>query len=207
MLRVGLTGGIASGKSSVAAMFARRGARVIRADEIAHGLMRPGEPVYAEVVSHFGREIVQEDGSIDRARLAEEAFGGGRIEELNRIVHPAVVARQEQWMNEVAAEDAGAVAMVEAALILEAGVASRFDKIVVVTCETGQRAQRFAARSGMGLQQAGVEVERRMKVQMPESEKVKHADYVVDNSGPLAATERQVERIYADLRSLSAASR
>ena len=149
MLRVGLTGGLASGKSLVAELFERRGAHVIRADEIAHQLMAPGQSVYQEVVKHFGREIVKADGSIDRARLAALSFDGGRIAELNAIVHPAVIARQEQWMDEVGKENPQAVAMVEAALLMEAGVAGRFDKIVVVTCGGQQRASRFAARTGL----------------------------------------------------------
>ena len=104
-LRVGLTGGLACGKSTVANMFAALGAKVIQADPIAHDLMRPGQPVYEEVVRHFGREIVQPDGAINRAKLAELVFAGGRVQELNKIVHPAVIQRQEQWMAEITERD------------------------------------------------------------------------------------------------------
>ena len=203
MLRVGLTGGLASGKSLVAELFERRGARVIRADEIAHQLMAPGQAVHHEVVKHFGRQIVKADGSIDRAKLATLAFDGGRIAELNAIVHPAVIARQEQWMDEIAKENPQAVVMVEAALLMEAGVADRFDKIVVVTCGGQQRAPRFAARTGLSAEQAAAEVARRMRAQIAEEEKARRADYVVDNSGTPEATEQQVEKIYAELARLA----
>ena len=118
MLRVGLTGGFACGKTTVAQMMAQRGAHVVLADEIAHQLMRPGEPVYYEVVRHFGPDVVGIDGGIDRKKLAEAAFGSGRIQELNQIVHPAVIARQDAWMNEIAAQDPNGIAVVEAALML-----------------------------------------------------------------------------------------
>ena len=203
MLRVGLTGGLASGKSLVAEFFERRGARVIRADEIAHQLMAPGQAVHQEVVKHFGRQIVKADGSIDRAKLATLAFDGGRIAELNAIVHPAVIARQEQWMDEIAKENPQAVAMVEAALLMEAGVADRFDKIVVVTCGGQQRAPRFAARTGLSAEQAAAEVARRMRAQIGEEEKARRADYVIDNSGTPEATEQQVEKIYGELARLA----
>ena len=203
MLRVGLTGGLASGKSLVAELFERRGARVIRADEIAHQLMAPGQAVHQEVVKHFGGQIVKADGSIDRAKLATLAFDGGRIAELNAIVHPAVIARQEQWMDEIAKENPQAVAMVEAALLMEAGVADRFDKIVVVTCGGQQRAPRFAARTGLSAEQAAAEVARRMRAQIGEEEKARRADYVIDNSGAPEATEQQVEKIYGELARLA----
>src|SRR5579862_3807833 len=148
MLKVGLTGGIASGKSVVGEMFAALGAQVIQADAIAHQLMQPGEAVYDEVVRQFGDEILNPDGSVNRARLAEAAFGNSRIEELNHIVHPAVLQRQEEWMTEVGRRDSRSIAMVEAALILEAGAAHQFDRLVVVTCRPEQRVERWAARVG-----------------------------------------------------------
>jgi hypothetical protein len=105
VLRVGLTGGIACGKSTVGRMFSDLSAHLIEADTIAHELYRPGEPVYKELVEKFGPEIVRPDGEIDRARLAGLAFDGGRVDELNKIVHPAVIRRQEQWMHQVGAID------------------------------------------------------------------------------------------------------
>ena len=134
MLKVGLTGGVACGKSTIGQMLVARGAHLVRADDIAHQLMQPGKAVYEKVRQHFGPSIVHQDGSIDRLKLAEAAFGGGRVEELNRIVHPAVIEHQNQWMEETGGSEPDAVVIVEAALILEAGVQGRFDKLIVVTC-------------------------------------------------------------------------
>ena len=206
MLKLGLTGGIASGKSVVGEIFVKLGAHLIQADAVAHSLMQPGRAVYEEVVRHFGSEILSPDGSINRPRLAEAAFGapGGappRIKELNEIVHPAVIDHENKWMQEISRRDPNAIAIVEAALILESGTASRFDHLIVVTCQPEQRVQRFARRLGISEDAARAEVARRMAAQMPDEEKIKAADFVIDNSGSLAATEQQVHRVFAALRS------
>ena len=203
MLRVGLTGGVACGKTTVAGMMRERGAYVALADDIAHQLMRPGQPVYYDVVRHFGSDIVAIDSSIDRKKLAEAAFGSGRIQELNQIVHPAVIARQEAWMDEVAVQDPGGIAVVEAALLLEAGVGKRFDKLVVVVCTLPQKIERFARRHSLDLAAAEREVTRRMAAQLPDEEKVRVADYLLDNSGPLAALEVKVDALMEGLRRLA----
>jgi len=204
LLKVGLTGGIASGKSVVGEMFVAFGAHLIRADEISHELMRPGQKVHDEVVAHFGRDILDSDATVNRAKLAEAAFspgpsGASRVEELNRIVHPAVIRAQEEWMEEVGHSDPNAIAIVEAALIIEAGAAKRFDRLIVVTCSDEQRVARFATRQKLDLDAARKEVERRMAAQLPEAEKVKAADYVIDNSGSLDRTRQQVEEIWAKI--------
>ena len=203
MLHVGLTGGLACGKSTVAKMFAELGAQVIDADQIVHDLYRRGEPVYHQLVEKFGKGILAEDGEIDRGRLATVAFDDGRVQELNRIVHPAVVARQREWMTEAAIRQPNVVAMVEAALILEAGGKSRYDKIVVVICKPEQKVLRYAVRANCGEAIAREEVERRTKVQMTDIQKAALADYVVDNSGTLEQTRRQVENIYKELEALA----
>ena len=203
MLKVGLTGGIAVGKSVVGEMFAACGVHVIQADEIAHQLIQPGEAVYREVVAHFGPAILNPDGRVNRACLAELAFGGpdhpSRVEELNQIIHPAVIRRQEEWMAEVGRHDPHSIAMVEAALILEARMAKGFDRLIVVTCRPEQRIDRWARRLKVDSETALREVTRRMAAQLPDEEKIKAADYVVDNSGALAVTARQVKKIYAEL--------
>jgi len=208
MLKVGLTGGIASGKSVVGEMFVALGAHLVQADNIAHQLMLPGEAVYNEVVRHFGGAILNPDGSVNRARLAEAAFGSSpsapapassRVNELNRIVHPAVIRSQEGWMEETGRQDPRAVAIVEAALILEAGAAKRFDRLIVVTCSDEQRVARFAARQKLDLEEARKEVNRRMAAQLPEAEKVKAADFVIDNSGSLEQTREQVQQMWKKL--------
>jgi len=199
LLRVGLTGGVACGKTTVAGMMRQRGAHVVLADEVAHDLMRPGQPVYYEVVRHFGSDIVAIDGSIDRKKLAEAAFGSGRIQELNQLVHPAVIARQDAWTNEMAAQYPDGIAVVEAALMLEAGVGKRFDKLVVVVCTMAQKIERFARRHNLDVAAAEREVTRRMAAQLPDEEKVRVADYVLDNSGPLADLEVKVDALMAEL--------
>ena len=206
MLKVGLTGGIASGKSVVGEMFVALGAHLIHADQIAHELMQPGEPVYQEVVRRFGPGILNPDGTISRPKLAEVAFGSpneniaSRVEELNRIVHPSVIQMQDQWMEQVGQDHPDAVAIVEAALIVEAGAAERFYRLVVVTCRPEQRVQRFAQRLKLDLDTARMEVNRRMAAQIPDEEKSKLADYVIDNSGSLDATEKQVREVYGRLK-------
>lgn len=214
MLKVGLTGGIASGKSVVGEMFVALGAHLVQADRIAHTLMRPGEAVYNEVVRHFGREILNPDGSVNRAKLAELAFAAGsdgdrtsRIVELNRIVHPAVIRSQDEWMQAIGQQDPKGVAIVEAALILEAGLKDRFQRLVVVTCDQEQRVARFAVRQKLGYEAARAEVERRMAAQLPESEKIKAADFVIDNSGSLQHTREQVRHVWEQLRAEAAKPR
>lgn len=203
MLRVGLTGGISCGKSTVGKMFSDLGAHLIEADTIAHELYRPGEPVYKELLEKFGPDIIRPDGEIDRPRLATAAFDRGRVEELNKIVHPAVLKRQEQWMYQVGEKDPYAVAIVEAALILEAGARSRFDTIIVVMCRPEQKVSRYAERSGIPESAARAEVQRRSNAQMSDDEKARRADFVIDNSGPVERTRQQVERVYAELRVLA----
>jgi dephospho-CoA kinase len=209
MLKVGLTGGIAAGKSVVGEMFVALGAHLVQADRIAHSLMQPGEAVYNEVVRHFGREILNPDCSVNRAKLAEVAFGPAtapegkrtsRIEELNRIVHPVVIRSQDAWMQEMGRQDPHAVAIVEAALLLEAGVGEHFDRLVVVTCSAEQRVARFAARQKIDLEVARKEVVRRMAAQLPDEEKIKAADHVIDNSGSLEKTREQVRAVWEKLQ-------
>ncbi len=213
MLKVGLTGGIASGKSAVGEMLVALGAHLVQADRIAHELMRPGEAVYNEVVRHFGGEILNPDGSVNRTKLAEAAFGpatlpegarASRVLELNRIVHPAVIRSQDAWLREIGRHDPQGVAVVEAALILEAGSADRFDRLIVVTCGPQQRVARFAARQKMDLKAARKEVHRRMAAQLPEEEKIKAADYVIDNSGSLEHTRELVRQVWEKLRTEAA---
>ena len=221
MLKVGLTGGIAAGKSVVGGMFVALGACLVQADRIAHSLMRPGEAVYNEVVRHFGREILNPDGSVNRGKLAEAAFGPAtapeskrasriqqsRIEELNRIVHPAVLRSQDEWMQEMGRQDPHAIAIVEAALILEAGAADHFDRLVVITCNAEQRVTRFATRQKVDIEAARKEVVRRMAAQLPDEEKIKAADFVIDNSGSLELTRKQAQAVWERLHAEAQAGR
>jgi dephospho-CoA kinase len=201
LLKVGLTGGMACGKSVVGEMFLALGAHVIQSDNVAHQLMQPGEAVYEEVVRRFDAAILNPDRTVNRAKLAEAAFGRPpRIAELNRIVHPAVIDYENRWMQEIAQRDAHAIAIVEAALILEAGSANRFDRLVVVTCRPEQRIERWATRTNVDLQTARREVTRRMAAQLPDEDKIKAADYVIDNSASFEQTQKKVEQVYRTLQ-------
>lgn len=209
-LRVGLTGGLATGKTSVAQMFASRGAYLMHADKVAHELMEPNQPVYDEVVRHFGASIVDSDGTINRSRLAALAFEGERVLELNAIVHPAVTVRMHEWFAEMSEFDPKGILVFEAALILEAGMGKYFDKLIVVTSNREQKLERFAQRvlgtsvsNTEELEKALRDAEKRLGAQLSESEKVAAADYVINNSGSLGETERQVNKIFKELQALS----
>lgn len=203
MLRIGLTGGIACGKSTVAGMLVKRGARLLQADTLAHQLYAPGTAVYDQVVRCFGRDILNLDGTINRAALANVVFPN-RIAELNAIVHPAVIRSQKEWMDEMERADPQAIAVVEAALIIEAGAEKDFDKLIVVTCDFERKVERYAIRAAVVLHAARAEVERRSVAQLSDDDKARHADYIIRNSGSLAETEQQVETIWEQLRAPAA---
>lgn len=199
MLRVGLTGGVACGKSTVGEMLAGHGAHFLKADTLAHHLYAPGTEVYKEIVRRFGAEVLKPDGSINRAKLADLIFPD-RVGELNDIVHPAVIQTQRKWMDEVERQDPHGIAVVEAALIVEAGAVKDFDKIIVVTCSFDGKVVRYAGRTGTSLEAARKEVIRRTAAQLSDEEKCRHATYIIDNSGSLEDTQRQVEKIWNELR-------
>jgi dephospho-CoA kinase len=180
-------------------MLARRGAHTLSADRLAHQVYEPGAAVYDEVVRRFGRQILDDDGRINRKKLADVVFPG-RIDELNAVVHPAVIAAQTSWMNDMERRDPRAVALVEAALLLEAGAEKDFDRVIVVTCGFEQKVKRFAQRAGLPLEQARAEVERRSAAQFSDPEKARRGDYVIENSGSVADLEPQVEKIWSELQ-------
>src|ERR1700761_8070824 len=180
-------------------MFQKRGAYVIQADRVAHELMSPGHKVYDEVVAHFGREVLNSDGSINRPRLASAAFPD-KIHDLNKIVHPAVLDYQDRWMDKIGEQHPDAVTIVEAALLFEAKCEKRFNKIIVVRTPFDTKVQRFAAKMKLPTGEARIEVLRRMNAQISEEEKARRADYVIDNNGVLDHTEEQVEKVWLDLQ-------
>ncbi len=201
MLKIGLTGGIATGKSLVGNMFADLGVHVIDADSIGHELMNPGEPVYDEIVKRFGTEILNPDKTVNRAKLAELAFDQRRprIYELNSLLHPGIIQRYEKRMEEIGAREANAIVMLEAALLLEAGLRRRFDRIIVVSCKPQQRIERWEQRQKVDADAAKREVTRRMMAQAPDEAKIQAADYVIDNSGSVEETRKQVKQVYEAL--------
>jgi dephospho-CoA kinase len=217
MLRVGLTGGLGSGKSAVAGYLRDLGAEVIEADELGRVLMEPGQQVYAEIVRAFGPEVVSPDGRLNRARLAQLAFEGGRLNELNAIVHPAVIAAQQRWMKKVFARDPAAVAVIESALIFEVvrdarargereGVLAdwrrRIDRIIVVTAPDELKIARYVARIG-ATEAAEADARLRLARQIPDREKVAKADYVLENTGDLAQLRAQVVDLWRRLKAES----
>lgn len=201
MLRVGLTGGISTGKTTVGRMFVEAGCHLIDSDHITHKLLEPGQAVYAAVVHEFGQRILAPDGTIDRRLLGDIVFKDPQARgTLNHLVHPAVIQRQQEWLNEMEANDPGGIAIVDAALMIEVGTYKRYDKVVVVTCSRVTQKQRLAQRSGW----TDDEAEARIRSQMPMEEKVKFADFLIDNSGDLEDTRRQVGEVNSRLRELAA---
>jgi dephospho-CoA kinase len=208
-------------------MFSELGLHVLDADVIAHELLHPGTSVYARLLETFGPAILTgESGSaIDRAKLAAAAFQAqpSRVDELNAIVHPAVIAQQEEWMQSVGASSPAAIGVVEAALIYEAGSASRFDKMIVVVAPVQAKIERYAERvlaaaeaeNPVGpaervrlIEAARADAERRISAQMPDEEKARRADFVIDNSRGFEHLKAQVDAVVSALKSAaSVASR
>jgi len=213
MLRAGLTGGLGSGKSTVAAILREHGLHVLEADAIARAMMQPGQDVFRRIVEWFGPSVVLPDGSLDRGRLASLAFDHSRLAELNRIVHPPVIEEQERRMSEIFAGDPHAIVVIESALVFEADAWGtvpnwhrRFDRIILVTAPEELRIQRFLARilppGATPDERAAAErdVRSRIAAQLPDSAKIPRSDFVIDNSGSLESTRLQTERVVADLR-------
>jgi dephospho-CoA kinase len=192
----GLTGGIASGKSTVGGMFAEFGAKVIDADRLGHELIRSPLPTYHEIVHHFGFEILDAEGEIDRKCLGGIVFADPeKLRLLNSIVHPRVIERVGQLATAYHLQDPHAVVLVEAALHYEAGIADRFAKMLVAWCRPEQQLERLIATTGVSREEA----ERRIAAQMSAAEKRRRADYVIDCSGTLEETSTQAKGIYAEL--------
>jgi dephospho-CoA kinase len=197
MLRVGLTGGIATGKSTVGAMFVELGCHLIESDQITHQLFEPGQAVHAAVVMQFGNRILERGGTIDRRILGEIVFKDPQARaKLNSLVHPAIIQRQQEWLKEMEAQDPHGIAIVDAALMIEVGTYKNYDKVVVVTCSREMQRERLRARSALSEE----EIESRIHSQMPTEEKIKYADFVIDNSGSIESTRVQVEKVYQELR-------
>jgi dephospho-CoA kinase len=213
MLRVGLTGGLGSGKSTAARLFAELGALVLQSDAIGREMMEPGEAVYAAIVAHFGESVVSDDGRLDRQALARIAFAEGRVEELNAIVHPAVIARQAELGEAIFASEPEAVVIVESALIFETNYGgegrwkSRFDRIILVAAPEELKIQRFVARAAAEAQisetrraELEAEARRRLAQQIPDGQKSAHCDYVLTNGGALTELEWQVDQLWPILK-------
>jgi dephospho-CoA kinase len=181
-------------------MFVECGARLIDADAIVHLLFRPGEAVNQAVVDAFGDRVRAVDGTIDRTVLGEVVFNNPQARErLNSIVHPAVIQRQKDWLDELSAREPDAVGIVDAALMIEVGTYRNYQKLIVVVCRPEEQRKRLRERSGLSDEQ----IEARIRSQMAMEEKTKFADYVIDNSGSIEDTRRQVEFIFDELKTLA----
>jgi dephospho-CoA kinase len=197
MLKVGLTGGLACGKTFVGEALAGFGCLLIQADLLGHEALEPDGDVYPLVVEEFGREILSGDGHIDRRLLAAQVFGAPeRLARLNALVHPYVMRREDEMIAEYAAREPRGIAVVEAAILIETGSYQRFDRVILVTCREEQQVERAMRRQGAEEQ----DVRARLSRQMPLAEKLKFADFVIDTSGEKANTLRQTEAVYQALR-------
>ncbi len=199
MLKAGLTGGLATGKSFVGEALASMGCYLIKADELGHQVLLKGGEAYEGVVREFGAGILGDDGEIDRQRLAALVFDDpARLEVLNGLVHPPVIQREELWITGIAARDPAAIVVVEAAILIETGSYKRFDRLIIVVCNEEQQLQRAMERGGASREK----VLARIRRQMPLEEKRKFAHYVIDTSGSKEATIRQTTEVYNLLRSI-----
>lgn len=200
MLRVGLTGGLASGKSFVGEALASLGCHLLKADELGHRLLLPGTAVYDRVVEAFGSSILDTEGRIARRLLASIVFDEPeKLSLLNSIVHPAVIEEEEKWMQRILASDPHGIAIVEAAILIETGSYKRFDKIVLAVCSDEQQIARAMKRDGLTREEA----QARLNRQMPLAEKRKFADFIIDTSGEKEQTLEQVRHLHEELRRLA----
>ena len=203
MLKVGLTGSIAVGKSYVLSVLAELGCRVLDADRTAREVVEPGTPGLERIVEEFGDDVLGPDGSLDRKRLGSIVFADGEKRELlNSIVHPLVFAEQDHWLAEQQNTDPDGIAVIDAALMIESGGFKRFDQLIVVWCDADVQLRRLMARDGI----SEAEAEKRIAAQMPQSEKKKFADHLINTTYGFEDTRRQTEEVFRKLKGSVGAS-
>lgn len=202
MLKVGLTGGIATGKSFVLGVLNKLGCEVLDSDRTARDVVEPGQPAFEEIVAYFGKQVVTTDGKLDRAKLGEIVFTDtAKREKLNSIVHPRVYEAQARWLAEIERGNPQAITIIDAALLIETGSFRRFDKLIVVHCEPEIQLERLMARNNLTREEAVA----RISSQMPSAEKLKYADFAINTSLGFEDTRNQVESLYQQLRELQPA--
>ena len=200
MLKVGLTGGIGTGKSHVAKIFIELGCYVFDADKIARQVVEPGEVGFEKVVAEFGKEILAEDGTIDRAKLGQIVFSSPeKREKLNQTLHPIIIAKQDSLISETINQNPNAIVIIDAALMIETGSYKRFDKLIVVYCDRESQIERVMKRNNLSCS----EVESRINSKMPSDEKRKYADIEIDTSGTFEETDIKVKAVYQELKELA----
>jgi dephospho-CoA kinase len=193
MLRVGLTGSIGVGKSFVASVFVELGCHVLDADQTAREVVMPGTPGLQAITQEFGEEILNTDGTLDRKRLGALIFADeNRRQRLNHILHPFIIARQDEIMREWEREDPNGIGIIDAALMIESGGYKRFDKLIVVHCRPEVQLERLMLRDKLTREEA----ERRINSQMPQEEKQKFADYLIDTSDGFELTRVRIVEVY-----------
>lgn len=197
MLRVGLTGSIGVGKSFVSGVLAELGCRVLDADETAREVVMPGSPALLDVVSRFGSGVLQNDGTLNRSKLGAMVFGDAvKRSTLNAILHPYIIAKQDERLRDWETSEPNAIAVVDAALMIESGGYKRFDKLIVVHCSGAVQVQRVMTRNKLSREEA----EKRIAAQMPQEEKKKFADYLIDTSDGFELTRSRTQEVYGRLR-------
>lgn len=200
MILVGLTGGLATGKSSVARIFQDNGAYVIDADELARQVVQPGKPAWRNIAQTFGAKVLNPDRTLNRAALAAVIFRNeAKRRRLNAIVHPRVAREQAKLTSAIVQKDPGAIIVYDVPLLFEAGVDKRVDKIIVVTADRATQIRRLMTRNGL----TRAEAVRRLRAQMPLRAKIARADEVIDGTLSFAQTKSEVERIVSQLKSLA----
>ncbi len=197
MLRVGLTGSIAVGKSFVTSVFAELGCHVLDADQTAREVVAPGAAGLKAVAEAFGEDVLAPDGTLDRERMASIVFADeAQRQRLNHILHPFIIARQDEILREWENEDPDGIGIVDAALMIESGGYKRFDKLIVVHCRPEVQLERLMLRNKLTL----AEAQRRIASQMPQEEKQKYADYLIDTSDGFESTRKRTVDVYNELR-------
>ena len=200
MLKVGLTGSIAVGKSFVVECFRELGCHVLDADKTARDVVRKGTPGLAKIISEFGEEILTADGELDRPKMASIVFGDEKMRLLlNSIIHPLVFESQNAWLEAREEEDPGGIAIVDAALMIESGGYRRFDKMIVVWCEPDIQFERLIKRDGL----SEADARKRIASQMPQDEKKRYADFLIDTSDGFEPTREQCIQVHSKLLELS----
>jgi len=199
MLKVGLTGSIAVGKSFVLGVLKELGCHVLDADEVAREVVKPGTAGLRAVVEAFGDEILRADGTLDRSKLGSIVFTDeNKRRQINSILHPFIITAQDEELRQLEREDPQGIAVVDAALMIESGAYKRFDKLIVVHCDPEIQLQRLMKRDKLSREDA----ERRINSQMPQEEKKRYADFLIDTSGPFESTRQQVELAFHELKNI-----
>ena len=197
MLKVGLTGSIAVGKSYVLGVLAELGCHVIDADQIARDVVEPGTKGLELIRNAFGDEVLGAEGRLDRSKLGAIVFlDEGKRTQLNALLHPLIIAAQDERIRELQETDPNGIVVIDAALMIESGGYRRLDKLIVVYCRREIQLERLMSRNGLSRQAA----EQRINSQMPQEEKKKYADFLIDTSGDFADTRAQVEAVFMELR-------